>query len=596
MILVQNLLRPLNGSRVFIVFALLLAPMLVHAQEPEVSHFVVHKVRKKETVADIASRYDISLAYIYQYNPQAKDGIRKRDKLRIPRFKQKITVGPAKSSAQHIVQPKETFWRIAYTYGISIDSLRSLNPQVGDTLSIGTILQVPTRTAAELAAQYDYYTVLPKEGFYRLEQKLGLTQADLEALNPQLDSVGLQVGMQLRLPKTKIDSLLAAGIIEPPKPSLWDSTFVTPVVRIALMAPFRLSKIELDSLVQTEKTLSERNLTTVALDFYAGMLHAMDSLNKAGLSIELTVMDTENQLYVIEGLLNEYDFSQFDVVIGPFTPINVGRVARAMSIFNVPVVSPLTTREIEMQSTLFNSIPSKKTIRERIKIYIDSLDAVTENPCVLIIADLKNQRTEMLLKKQFELAEIVRPDERFGYVKPDDVDSLLTATRPNFVFLETEDLNLITSMTSMLNAQQSDERPVQLITHYRAATYDDPNVSQAHLGNLRFTYAGHFLEKRDSARIKFDTNYQKRFGKIPNRTALKSYDLTVDLALRIATKRTLFSGVEQGLGEQIQHRFDYATLPGGGFQNTATYTIQHSGFETIEVSPPHKQPDSLHVR
>lgn len=36
-------------------------------------------------------------------------------------------------------------------------------------------------------------------------------------------------------------------------PSLWDSTFVTPVVRIALMAPFRLSRIELDSVMQTEK-------------------------------------------------------------------------------------------------------------------------------------------------------------------------------------------------------------------------------------------------------------------------------------------------------------------------------------------------------
>ncbi len=596
MILVQNPLRQLSGSRFFIVVALLLAGIMAHAQEPEVSYFIVHKVRKKETVADIASRYDISVANIYQYNPQAKDGIGKRDKLRIPRFKQKIVISQAKPGASHVVQPKETLWRIAYTYGISVDSLRTLNPQLGDTLSVGAILQVPLRTAAELAEEYDYYTVLPKEGFYRLELKLGLTQAALEALNPQLDSTGLKVGMQLRIPKNKMDSLTAIGIIEPSKPSLWDSTFVTPVVRLALMAPFRLSKIELDSIVQTEKTLSERNLTTVALDFYAGMLHALDSLNKAGLSVELTVMDTENQLFAIEDLLNSYDFSQFDAVIGPFTPTNVGRVARGMSIFNVPVISPLTTREIEPQKTLFNTIPSRKTIEERIQVYIDSLDATAENPCVLIVADAKNERIEMKLKKQFPLAEIVRPDERFGFVKPDDVDSLLTATRPNFVFLETEDLNLITSMTSMLNAQQSEDRPVQLLTHYRAATYDDPNVSQAHLGNLRFTYADHFWENRDSIRMSFDANYQKRFGKIPNRTALKGFDLAIDIALRIATKRTLFLGVEQGLGQQLQHRFHYVALPNGGYQNTATYTIQHKGFETIEVDPPRKQLDSLHVR
>ena len=593
----QNLLRPLSGSRFFIVIAFAFVGLWVNAQEPEVSHFVIHKVKKKETLGKIAKRYDIPVDFIFKYNPKAKDGIKKGDKLRIPRYKQKIVITPPKpTSSTHIVKSKETLWRIAYTYGISIDSLRKLNPKLGDTLSIGTQLQVPLRTAAERAAQFDYYTVLPKEGFYRLTQRLGLSRMELEALNPMLDSIGLQAGMQLRIPKAKIDSLTAAGIIELPKPSLWDSTFVTPVVRLALMAPFRLSKIELDSLKQTEKTLSERNLTTVALDFYAGMLHAIDSLNKVGLSIELTVMDTENQLFVIENLLNKYDFSQFDAVIGPFTPTSVERVARGMSIFNIPVISPLTTREIQTQKTLFNTIPSKKTLRERIQVYIDSLDAVTENPCVLIVADVKNQQAEIALQKQFPLAEVVRPDERFGYVKPDDVDSLLTATRSNFVFLETENLNLITSMTSMLNAQQSTDRPVQLLTYYRSATYDDPNVSQVHLGNLHFTYASHSLEKRDTTRIIFDANYQKRFGMIPSRTSIKGFDVTIDVALRIATKRTLFSGVSQGLGEQLQHRFEYVKLPNGGYQNTATYTIQHKGFETIEVDPPQKQLDTLDVR
>ena len=68
------------------------------------------------------------------------------------------------------------------------------------------------------------------------------------------------------------------------------------------------------------------------------------------------------------------------------------------------------------------------------------------------------------------------------------------------------------------------------------------------------------------------------------------------MALRIATKRTLFSGVSQGLGEQLQHRFEYVKLPNGGYQNTATYTNQHKGFETIEVDPPQKQLDTLDVR
>jgi hypothetical protein len=70
----------------------------------------------------------------------------------------------------------------------------------------------------------------------------------------------------------------------------------------------------------------------------------------------------------------------------------------------------------------------------------------------------------------------------------------------------------------------------------------------------------------------------------------------IDIALRIAVKRSLMNGVSLGLGEQLQHRFKYNPAPGGGYQNTATYTVQHQGFETIEVEPPSVQSDSLLIR
>ena len=596
MILAQNLLQLLSGNRRLIVFVVALFCFVSVAQQAEVSHFVVHKVKKKETLEGIAARYDITTEQIIAHNPFASKGIRKRDKLKIPRYKKVVKIASTPAFGEHVVVPKETLWRVAYTYGISIDSLRVLNPGLGDTLSIGALLRVPIKTAEEKAAQFSYYTVQPREGYYRIEQKLGLSREKLEALNPELLSIDLQAGMVLKIPKKQVDTLLQQNSQRISKPSFWDSTFVAPVVRVALMAPFRLSRIELDSVMQTEKTLTERNLTTVALDFYAGMLLAADSLNTAGLSVELSVFDTENQRHIVEQILNEQDFSQFDAVIGPFTPANVSRVSQAMSFFNTPVVSPLTPRNFQSYKTSFNSIPSKENLSKRIATYIDSIDAITENPCILIISDDKNRKTELRLQEQFPLAEIIRPDERFGFVAPDDVDSLLTPTRPNWVFLESEDLNLVTSMTSMLNAQQRDDRQVQLFTHYRSATYDDPNVSQEHLGNVRFTYPSNFHVKQDSIRLKFDATYKTRFGKVPNRTAVKGFDLMIDVALRIAVKRSLYDGVSLGLGEQLQHRFEYTPTPQGGYENTATYIIQQQGFEMIEVEPPSILMDSLQSR
>ena len=597
MISVQNPLQQLSGSKLLLLLTFLLFDLLGNAQEPEVSHFIIHKVKKKETLERIAMRYDITPDQIVIYNPTAKAGIRKRDKLKIPRYKTKVVVAPAQpKTATHSVQPKETLWRIAYNYGISVDSLRVLNPQLGDTLSVGSMLTVPSKTAEEIAAQFDYYTVQPKEGFFRLKEKLGLSKSDLEALNPSLEATGLMVGMVLKIPKVQAVDASAVGELEPIKTSLWDSTFVSPVVRIAFLAPFRLSRIELDSIDQTNKTLSERNLTTVSLDFYSGMLHAVDSLNKAGLSIELSVFDSEGQLHIIEQLLNQEDFTAYDAVIGPFTPANVSRMAQAMSFFNVPVISPLTTREIQPRKMLINTIPSKKSLAKRMMSYVDSLDAQYENPCVLIIVDSKNQQTALRLKEQFPLAEVLPPDEKFGFIKPDVVDSLLTPTRPNWVFLETENLNLVTSMTSMLNAQSSEARQVQLLTHFRSPAYDDKNISQAHLGNIHFSYPNNFLEKRDSLRLKFDASFKDRYGKVPSRTAVKGFDVMVDASLRIATKRKLIDGLTLGVLDQLQYRFYYQPNPKGGYRNTATYLVQHQGFETIEITPIKPPADSLHVR
>ena len=597
MISVQNPQQQLSGNKLFLLFAFLLFSLLANAQAPEVSHFIYHKVKKKENLEAIATRYDISKAQIIIYNPAAEKGIRKRDKLKIPRFNTKVVITPVQAvTTIHNVRPKETFWRIAYTYGISVDSLRALNPKLGDILPVGSALTVPSKTTQEIAAQFIYYIVQPKEGFFRLEQKLGLTKSDLEAFNPTLDSTGLKVGMVLKIPKIQSTDSLTFGGSDKTNTSLWDSTFVSPVVRIAFLAPFRLSRIELDSVDQTNKTLSERNLTSVSLDFYSGMLHAVDSLNKAGLSVELSVFDSEGQQHIIEQLLNEEDFSNYDAIIGPFTPANVSRMAQAMRLFNVPVISPLTTREIQPRKMLINTIPSKRSLAMRMISYVDSLDASHENPCVLIIADSKNEQTAVRLKEQFPLAEVLPPDEKFGFIKPDLVDSLLTPTRPNWVFLETENLNLVTSMTSMLNAQKTEDRQVQLLTHFRSPAYDDKNISQAHLGNIRFSYPNHFLEKRDSLRLKFDASFNEQYGKLPNRTAVKGFDVMVDVSLRIATKRKLINGLELGVLDQLQYRFDYKPSPKGGYRNTATYMVQHRGFETIEIVSVKPQPDSLHVR
>ena len=88
-------------------------------------------------------------------------------------------------------------------------------------------------------------------------------------------------------------------------------------------------------------------------------------------------------------------------------------MAQAMAFFDVPVISPLTTRDLKMANTSFNTIPSRKTLSKRISAYIDSLDAAIENPCVMIIAD--DKKIEMpimnaiynILYNQYNIKDVI---------------------------------------------------------------------------------------------------------------------------------------------------------------------------------------------
>ena len=108
----------------------------------------------------------------------------------------------------YIVKPKETKWRIAYNFQMTIPELEVLNPEIIKGLKEGQEIRVPIMASTtesetiDLAwdSNYNYYKVLPKEGYYRIEKKTGVTQKILDSLNPNLLELGFQAGMIIRVP------------------------------------------------------------------------------------------------------------------------------------------------------------------------------------------------------------------------------------------------------------------------------------------------------------------------------------------------------------------------------------------------------------
>lgn len=556
--------------------------------------FLSHKVKKKETIFGITRKYNITETQLYEYNPLLKKiGLRKRMTLRIPVYPMVVeklpepTVELDQNTQAYIVKPKETKWRIAYNFQMTIPELEALNPQIKKVLKEGQEIRVPilaSQTESETLeaswdSNYNYYKVLPKEGYYRIEKKIGVTRKVLDSLNPNLLELGLQAGMILKVPgeakgELKIqDDLLVARL------SLLDSLKEAHEIELVLLLPFKAKTIEYDSIEDTRRLLQSRNLHTVSADFYSGVLLAIDTLSHYGISVKLNVFDTQNSISKVNEIVNTQDFSKTDAIIGPLIPSNFDYLSTKSQVQKIPKVAPLSTNPVAMREAVYQSVTSKKFLRKRMFEYLDRTLNREDN--IVLVVDSLSRSVEKELLKLFPKASILRP-EKSNYLLPDLVDSLLVDSLPNKVILESQDFSLISSASSQMSAQQSKSRTVQFFTTYRGNAYENPNLSLKQLGDLKFTYSTDRLPLKLGEYSHFQNHYISTFGKPPNRTAIRAYDLTMDLILRKAYSGNFKSIDKIGETDYQEHRFLYRKQD-KSFENSGYFLLQHKDYELIEL-------------
>jgi LysM repeat protein len=573
---------------VFIMFGILFS----RAQEMPVM-FLSHKVKKKETLINITRKYKITETQLFDYNSLLKKvGLRRRMVLRIPVYPEVIekVAEPVKeddSTQAYAVKPKETKWRIAYNFQMTIPELEALNPQIKKGLKEGQEIRVPFLASANGSetidltwnSKYNYYKVLPKEGYYRIEKKIGVTQKVLDSLNPNLLELGLQAGMILRVPGQARGELKIQDDLLVERISLLDSLKEAHEIDLALLLPFKAKDIEYDSIADTRRLLQSRNLHTLSADFYAGVLLAIDTLSHFGVSLKLKVFDTENNISKVNEIVNTYDFSNTDVIIGPLIPSNFDYLSTKPQVRKITRVAPLSTNPVILREAVYQSVTSKDFLRKKMYEYLDKTLSSEDN--IVLVADSLSRSVEKELLELFPKATVLRP-EKSNYLLPNLVDSLLVDSLPNKVILESQDFSLISSASSQMSAQQSELRSVQLFTTYRGNAYENPNLSLKQLGDLKFTYTSDRLTLKLGEYNHFQNHYISIFGKPPNRTAIRAYDLTMDLILRKAYFGDLRSIDQIGETDHEEHRFLYQKQ-NRSFENIGYYLLQHQDYEIIEL-------------
>ena len=580
--------------RSFLFFGLFLLTSLYSvAQSPD--SFSSDMVERGETIELLIDQYEITKTQLLEYNPSLeKFGLRKRMNLRIPVYQVKEPIAVTENNnltaedsfefTLHEVIPKETKWRLAYQYKTTIQTLDSLNPEIKEGLKIGQKIRIPLTPSLQVLPEkdslYNYYTVLPKEGYYRIEKKLGVDQATLDSLNPNLKETGLIVGMILKIPGEQSGDYKIEDDLLVERVNLSDSTFIKGEINLALLLPFKVNEIVFDSIEDTKKLLQTRNLHTLSLDFYTGVLFAVERANELGIKVLINTFDTENKTSTLDQIISELASQKTDFIVGPLIPNNFNYVSNQKILANTPKIAPLSSNPVVLRKNVYQSITQAETFRTKMFDYLNRVIDTTQH--VVIVADSLNRSIEKQLKSQFPWAITLRP-EKGDYILPELADSLLVDSLPNKVILETQSFPLIANALSQFNAQNSGERKVQVFTTYRSNVYNNENLSRKVLGGIGFTYPVGFKPLDYSTNEMFIESFENRFGKRPNKESLRGYDLVMDLILRTAASDNLEESLKYGETQYWSNRFLYQSGVNGSYMNQALYLLQHRGYEILEI-------------
>ena len=428
-----------------------------------------------------------------------------------------------------------------------------------------------------------------KETLFSISQKYKININDILELNPQLRNSRLKRKSKILIPV--IETIQENTLVE--KDSLptedyllrLDSIFVKKRKRdnqlnLSVLLPFRSNTVNYDSIEEVESLFEDRNLYTITLDFYSGILYAIEDLRELNVSINLNVFDTENSINKINEISSENLVKDSDVIIGPLIPRNFETFSNIELLESIPKVFPLSTIPIKIIKGVIQSVTPKNLLRERMINYLDKNLDREEN--IVIIADSLNIEIESKLSEIFPNSIKIKPEFE-GYILPELLDSLLVDSLPNKVIVESEIFTLISSVVSQLNSQITSERDVKLYTTYRGNQYDDPSINIKDLGNLAFTYTSISKKINNDSISKFESRYLNLFGSLPNKDVIRGYDVTKDILLRVLIDKNLNRTTKYDEQSYTESKFLYKKDTLGGLFNSSMFILRHREYEIEEI-------------
>lgn len=316
--------------------------------------YVLHSIEKGQTLYSIASMYGTTVDAILKLNPENSEKIIVGQKIKIPRQTPSKTNG-----TYHTIQAGETLYRITQIYNVSAKAICDLNPGLSaENFKIGQVIQIPAETTLKTDSEKTIHISTPqntntiqgpvtskcremyktKKGdtVYRICKEFNITEEELLAANPELKDVEkLKKGHFICIPYRNIK-------IETPAPTneelfaenrRMSSTKNMNLIKVGVILPF-------------SKDGKTRNESDRMVEYYEGLLLAVDSLKRNGSSFEIYTYNSGTEVSDIKKITEENSaLKDLDIIFGPLYANQIEPLAKFALNNKIRLVIPFTSKD-----------------------------------------------------------------------------------------------------------------------------------------------------------------------------------------------------------------------------------------------------------
>ncbi len=571
-----------------------------------------HIVVAKETKYSIAKMYAISIEDLEKENPILTSvGLQPGQILSLSNSKSaektdnKEIKTPLNQSliVYHIIEPKETKFSISKKYGISIEELEKQNPETVTSFPIGLKLTINSNSKNKTVAiikkevevvkkaneileneiekpkitssvQIDLidYKVKAGETFYSLTHLFNLSETALIALNPELKN-GVVEGMTLKVPSNQTLTKESPAIYK----DLSKSIFKKDKKELVLFLPFNVDKIQNDTLNSVAERLKKDKFLNMTLDFYSGVLMAIDSAKVLNLNLNIKIYDSEEtkNSTTATTIVSSTDFQNTSAVIGPFYQVNAEKVAEILEEKNIPVISPLSKDIGKSYKNLYQSMPTIEAIKNTMFNFMHS-----NNGNIIAVIDPKKASVKQYIDENQKGILQVNVNDK-GVIVVDSIKKYFIKDRMNYVVMESERTGIITTTTTTMIKALKDFQ-VQLVILEPNETLDFDEIDLTRLTKLKMMYPSATNENDSNEAKQFEKVYKKKNKIFPNQYAVRGFDLTFDTMIRLCQEKSFEETILNNASEQIESKFDYVQKASGGYTNNGVSILYYDTDLTIK--------------